>query len=99
LPSISKKVRWLASPTWSMSLVRRHFWQSASRPPAGMGSAEQVRQERMHAGGGEQHRGSPSAMREALGRMTCPRSAKKARNSNRSLSASTIPATVATSQL
>jgi hypothetical protein len=38
-------------------------------------------------------------MREALGRMTCPRSAKKARNSNRSLSASTIPATVATSQL
>jgi hypothetical protein len=38
-------------------------------------------------------------MREALGRMTCPRSAKKARNINRNLSASIIPATVAASQL
>jgi hypothetical protein len=38
-------------------------------------------------------------MREALGRMACPRSAKNPRNSDRSLSASIIPTTVAASQL
>jgi hypothetical protein len=43
--------------------------------------------------------GSPSGMREALGRMACPRSAKNARNIDRSLSASSIPTTVAPCQL
>jgi hypothetical protein len=38
-------------------------------------------------------------MREALGMMACPRWAKNARNIDRSLSASSIPATVAASQL
>jgi hypothetical protein len=43
--------------------------------------------------------GSPPGLREALGRMVCPRSAKNARNSDRSLSASIIPTTVAASRL
>jgi hypothetical protein len=38
-------------------------------------------------------------MREALGRMACPRSAKNARNIDRNLSASIIQATVAAGRL
>jgi hypothetical protein len=38
-------------------------------------------------------------MREALGRMACPRSAKNARNIDRNLSASIIPTTVTASRL
>jgi hypothetical protein len=38
-------------------------------------------------------------MREALGMMACPRSAKNARNIDRNLSASIIPTAVAASRL
>jgi hypothetical protein len=99
LPSISKKVRWLASPTWSMSVVRRHFWQSASRLPAGWGRPSRYGTSGCTPAVVNSTEGSPPAMREALGRMACPRSAKNARNIDRSLSASIIPATVAASRL
>src|SRR4029453_19619458 len=38
LPSISKKVQWLASPTFSMSEVRVHFWTLVARRKSGLTS-------------------------------------------------------------
>ena len=43
-------------PTWSMSVVRKHFWQEVRRPCGRVLLAEEVRLEGLHAGRRQQHR-------------------------------------------
>ena len=57
LPSISKNVRCRAVlPTFSMSVVRKHFWQLVRQRRGRRLEAQEVALERVHPGGREQHR-------------------------------------------
>ena len=44
-------------PTWSMSTVRKHFWQLVMRCDGRLAGPEEVRLEGLHAGDREQHGG------------------------------------------
>jgi hypothetical protein len=71
---------------------------SARRLPAG-GSDEQVRQEWLHAGGGEQHRGVAPGDEGGAGEDGVSAFGEERREHRPSLSASIIPATVTASRL
>src|SRR3972149_8418417 len=90
LPSISKKVRCLLSPTASRSDMRKHFWQVTRR---GEGGVSIPRKEGLNwtiPALVKRRVGSSRGTREELGMTLCPLPSKKARKERRISSLSTL---------
>src|SRR6202000_194491 len=86
LPSISKNVSWNdVTPTFSMSPVRRHFWQVAARVKLGSPRPMNSRLNWFIPAGVESTVGSLGTSR-SLGLRTQPFEAKKSRYASRSSS-------------
>ena len=82
MPSISKKVQWLASPTSSISPVRRHFCTSVRRLPAGCSCPIRYGTRGCIPAVVNSTEGSFSGMSEAEGITLWPRSSKNFRYSD-----------------
>ena len=78
-PSISKKVRCFVSPTFSMSVVRKHFCDDASRGLGGSASPEKYDLNCTMPALVSKSVGSPTGISDDDGVTRCPRSAKKSR--------------------
>ena len=86
LPSISKKVRCLWSPTSSMSVVRKDFWQLVNRGRGGVCSPMKKGLKGTMPAEVNSSVGSPAGISDAEGIGWCPRSSKKLRKELRMLS-------------